>query len=190
MRVKLYIRSHGSDRQRLAAGDKHSVLQLLPVESATVETPVAGIGPDSTEGIPPKPSCSEGTESGFVLPEKPAVLFVDDDLVVRKLSMRSIQRVAPGWSTKEASNGETGLQIVEAEASDLIFMDQYMASIEKQLFGATNALRVQGCRPVSVKCRLTTEKWPFWRLALIHSCCAKRNGAPSIIAKEGRGVSY
>jgi hypothetical protein len=41
----------------------------------------------------------------------------------------------PKWDISEASNGETALRLVGSKSFDLIFMDQYMASIEKQLLG-------------------------------------------------------
>jgi PleD family two-component response regulator len=60
------------------------------------------------------------------LPETLSVLFVDDDLVLRKLFTRSIKRVLPNWKVREVSNGETALKVCENESFDLIFMDQYM----------------------------------------------------------------
>lgn len=94
-----------------------------------------------------KPS-STSMECDLSLPETLKVLVVDDDLIVRKLLLRSIRRLAPGWTAKEASNGETALLMAEAEDYDLIIMDQYMASTEKQLLGTetTRALRSQGCK--------------------------------------------
>lgn len=74
------------------------------------------------------------------LPTSLSVLFVDDDTVLRKLFSRSIRTVAPDWDIREASNGETALRLVETEHFDLIFMDMYMASVEKQLLG-TEAVR-------------------------------------------------
>jgi len=49
---------------------------------------------------------------------------------------------------KEASNGETALRIVEQEEFGLIFVDQYMASVERQLLGTetVRALRSKGVR--------------------------------------------
>ena len=49
-------------------------------------------------------------------------------------------QVSPTWSILEAASGETALQQVEKAAqegrsSDLIFMDHYMSSTEKQLLG-------------------------------------------------------
>jgi signal transduction histidine kinase/CheY-like chemotaxis protein len=80
------------------------------------------------------------------LPEYLSVLFVDDDLVLRKLFSRSVRRAAPTWKIHEAANGETALRLVDTEAYDLIFMDQHMASTEKQMLGTETirALRAKG----------------------------------------------
>ena len=81
-----------------------------------------------------------------VLPEGLSVLFVDDDAILRKLFVRVIKRVAPTWTIRQASNGETALQLTDTETFDLIFMDMYMASVEKQLLGTETvaALRAKG----------------------------------------------
>ena len=53
----------------------------------------------------------------------------------------------PGWKIREASNGETALNLVETtEVFDVIFMDQYMSSAEKQLLGTetVRAMRAKG----------------------------------------------
>jgi CheY-like chemotaxis protein len=80
------------------------------------------------------------------LPENLSVLFVDDDLVLRKLFSRSVTKAAPTWKIHEAANGETTLRLVDSEAYDLMFMDQHMASTEKQLLGTetVRALRAKG----------------------------------------------
>jgi len=80
------------------------------------------------------------------LPETLSVLVVDDDLVLRKLLRRSLVRVAPNWTIQEASNGETSLVLTDTNNFDLIFMDQYMASVDKQLLGTETvyALRAKG----------------------------------------------
>jgi signal transduction histidine kinase/CheY-like chemotaxis protein len=82
------------------------------------------------------------------LPKDLKVLFVDDDVVLRKLFSRSVKRVAPGWHVQEAANGETAIHLIEESKNDydLIFMDQYMASIQKQLLGTecARALRSKG----------------------------------------------
>jgi CheY-like chemotaxis protein len=85
------------------------------------------------------------------LPENLSVLFVDDDPILRKLFSRTVRTVAPGWIIREASNGETALRLVNEDTFDLIFMDMYMASVEKQLLGTETVreLRAQG-----VTCRI------------------------------------
>jgi len=74
------------------------------------------------------------------------VLFVDDDPILRKLFSRTVRTVAPDWSIREAANGEAALKLVDSESFDLIFMDMYMAAVEKQLLGTETvvALRRKG----------------------------------------------
>lgn len=72
-------------------------------------------------------------EKRTMLPQHLHVLFVDDDSVLRKLFSRKLKTVAPDWTVREAANGETALFLVEEHTFDLIFMDQYMASVEKQV---------------------------------------------------------
>ena len=78
-------------------------------------------------------------------------MFVDDDLILRKLFARSIKKAAPSWTFKEAINGETALSLVESEQFDLIFMDQYMASTQKCLLGTET---VKALREKGVSCRI------------------------------------
>lgn len=85
------------------------------------------------------------------IPESLSVLFVDDDPILRKLFSRTIRTVAPTWNIREASNGETALHLVESESFDLIFMDMYMASTEKQLLGSE---AVRELRKKGVNCRI------------------------------------
>lgn len=96
---------------------------------------------------------SDGEEDSAIheLPESLSVLFVDDDPILRKLFTRTVRTVAPGWKIREASNGETALRIVEEDTFDLIFIDMYMASVERQLLGteAVRELRKRG-----VQCRI------------------------------------
>lgn len=82
------------------------------------------------------------------LPESISVLFVDDNLVLRKLFSRAIKRVEPGWIVQDAASGEAALTMVESDTFDLIFVDQYMASMEKQLLGTETvaALRSKGVK--------------------------------------------
>lgn len=99
----------------------------------------------------PIESDGEEDSAGHELPESLSVLFVDDDPILRKLFTRTVRTVAPGWRIREASNGETALRLVEEDTFDLIFIDMYMASVEKQLLGteAVRELRNRG-----VQCRI------------------------------------
>jgi signal transduction histidine kinase/CheY-like chemotaxis protein len=99
------------------------------------------------------------------LPQKLSVLFVDDDMLLRKLFSRSIRKLMPSWQIQEAGNGETALRLVDENQFDLIFMDQYMASADKQLLGTetVRALRAKGV--TSRICGLSANdlKKPFLR---------------------------
>lgn len=85
------------------------------------------------------------------LPESLNVLFVDDDRVLRKLFARTIKTVAPGWTIREAANGEAAILLADEEDFDLIFCDMYMASVEKQLLGTETVAEL---RSKGVKCRI------------------------------------
>lgn len=91
------------------------------------------------------------------LPEDLNVFFVDDDMMLRKMFIRVLKVTAPTWKTTEASNGETALQIVEDQKFDVIFIDQYMASVERQLLGTetVQAMRAKGIE--SVICGLSAN---------------------------------
>ena len=92
------------------------------------------------------------------LPINLSVLFVDDDAMLRKMFGRVLRNaVGPTWSLNEASNGETALRMVDEENFDLIFVDQYMASVEKQLLGTETvaAMRAKGIK--SVICGLSAN---------------------------------
>jgi len=54
------------------------------------------------------------------LPEKLSVLFVDDDMVLRKLFSRTVRRLMPSWELEEASNGETAVKLVDTKQYDLV----------------------------------------------------------------------
>ena len=100
------------------------------------------------------------------LPKNLSVLFVDDDMVLRKLFSRVLKKINPTWNCKEASSGEAAIELLTSNAEcnggfedehgnaqqecdcgfDLIFMDQYMASVQKQLLGTetVRAIRAKG----------------------------------------------
>ena len=86
------------------------------------------------------------TDSEKELPCDLDVLIVDDDMILRRLITRSLQRIAPTWKLSQAANGETALKMTAEKHFDVIFQDQYMASVEKQLLGTetVHAMRAQG----------------------------------------------
>lgn len=86
--------------------------------------------------------------SNQALPEGLSVLLVDDDSMIRKMFSRAIASVAPTWTFRQAANGETALRITEGEQFDIIFMDMYMASVEKQLLGTETVaeMRARGIK--------------------------------------------
>jgi len=91
------------------------------------------------------------SEEKVELPAQFSVLFVDDDMILRKLFSRSLKKVVDSWDVSEAANGEAAIQMLETQSFDLIFLDQYMSSAEKTLLGTetVRALRSQG-----VTCRI------------------------------------
>ena len=91
------------------------------------------------------------------LPDSLSVLFVDDDTVLRKMFIRAVRRVAPTWNIQEASNGETALRMVDKHRFDVIFMDQYMASIEKQLLGTETVREMRSKGVESIICGLSAN---------------------------------
>lgn len=73
--------------------------------------------------------------SASTLPNGLRILFVDDDYLLRRLFRRSLQKINPTWQVDEAANGETALSMTTETGYDLIFVDQYMSSVSKQLLG-------------------------------------------------------
>lgn len=125
-------KNFGHDKNSLSGSSK----------STSNETPLESIQAASDEEI---------TSSDVSLPDTLSVLFVDDDLVLRKLFARSLRKVAPGWMIREAANGETALPLMESQSFDIIFMDMYMASVEKQLLGTETVVALQSS---GVTCRI------------------------------------
>ena len=94
------------------------------------------------------------------LPSHMTVLFVDDDMVLRKLFARALRRICPDWSIHEAASGEAALAMVDGEgtaAFDLIFLDQYMASVDKQLLGTETARLLRSKGVTSIICGLSAN---------------------------------
>jgi signal transduction histidine kinase/CheY-like chemotaxis protein len=94
---------------------------------------------------------SLGDNLPSVLPENLSVLFVDDDMLLRKLFSRSIRKLMPSWKIEEAGSGERSLRLVDEGKFDLIFMDQYMTSADNTLLGTET---VQALRKKGVKSRI------------------------------------
>ena len=122
-------------------------MSLDPVGASKVETAESiindGIEPDESETL--------------VLPEKLDVLFVEDNLVLRKLFKRAIKELVPGWKVDEAANGETCLRLVEAKEYDVIFMDQYMPGVEKTLLGTETVRELRTKGVSSIICGLSAN---------------------------------
>lgn len=118
-------------------------------------------GNDVKQGAdsPPQLTSEANTHGGskYALPETLRVLVVDDDTMIRKMFRRAALRMAPNWDIEEACNGETALVICETKTFDVIFLDQYMASVEKQMLGTetARALRVNGVE--SIICGLSAN---------------------------------
>lgn len=91
------------------------------------------------------------------LPETCSVLFVDDDTLLRRLISRSLSQVMPQWTIQQAANGETALELVANNKYGIIFMDQYMASVEKQLLGTEAVRAMRGRGVTSVICGLSAN---------------------------------
>ena len=105
-----------------------------------------------------------GSNSPLELPSNYKVLFVDDDLVLRKLFARSVKRVAPTWDIHEASNVETAIRLVQElmvdapeKQFDILFLDQYMASVQKQLLGTETCRDIRICGYKGIICGLSAN---------------------------------
>jgi signal transduction histidine kinase/CheY-like chemotaxis protein len=122
------------------------VVLLDSIDLETNELSLDGTSHTEDESIPMDQKISIHDSLPNELPANLSVLFVDDDMMLRKLFSRSIRKLMPSWKFQEAGNGETSLKLVNEETFDLIFMDQYMSSADKQLLGTetVRALRAKG----------------------------------------------
>lgn len=91
------------------------------------------------------------------LPSDLSVLLVDDSYVLRRLYTRALKNIGPGWSITEAGNGETALRVVETKKFDLIFVDQYMASVDKSLLGTETVREMRSNGVDAVICGLSAN---------------------------------
>ncbi len=143
------------------AVDSKQESTMLPLPTALQVAP-------ATETVPIQPveaPAEEEDKSGKIteLPKNLSVLFVDDDMVLRKLFSRTLRKINPTWKCKEASSGEMAIELISSNAEctqgfedenvedkkegdcgfDLIFMDQYMASVQKQLLGTETVRKIR-----------------------------------------------
>ena len=87
-------------------------------------------------------------------------MFVDNNHVLSRLASRAIGKVAPGWTIREGASGEAAIRLL-SEASegppDIMFVDQYMTSVEQSLVGTetVRAMRANGVN--SIVCGLSAN---------------------------------
>lgn len=130
-------------------------LKQPPLDPMTVHESYAMPGEDDSG----KTVVSSDEEDTLLeLPWKMSVLFVDDDPILRKLFARTARTVAPQWDFREASNGETALKLVDETDFDLIFVDMYMASMEKQMLGTETVVALRQKRVTCRICGLSADK--------------------------------
>jgi len=119
----------GSPGARLVIDLKQPPMEIKP--SKTEEATINESSFEDLEAPKPKLDASATTPISVPvsveqeLPENFSVLFVDDDLILRKQSARAMGRLRPNWVVRQAASGESALKILETESFDIIFMDQY-----------------------------------------------------------------
>ena len=96
-------------------------------------------------------------ESHSEIPEELYVLLVEDSLMLRKLFRRTVEKSFPKWKIDEAANGETALKLVDSHRYHVIFMDQYMASTDKQLLGTETVRALRAKNVDSIICGLSAN---------------------------------
>jgi signal transduction histidine kinase len=144
-----YISGHaGGDGTRIVIN-----LRKPPIESSGSDNPELETLCASAD------ECNDKRiEKTRTLPAKLSVLIVDDERILRKLASRSISKIAPDWSIREAASGETALQLITCgESFDLIFMDQYMTSTDRQLTGTETVRELRSRRVNSIVCGLSAN---------------------------------
>lgn len=142
-RFVVELRTGPIDIESALPPDTHDAYHAVPAHAASTIDAIHP-QPDSQETAPPKsvstqvkdnqPEVPEKTQptvkspvvsEDIHLPEGVSVLFVDDDVILRKLFVRAVKRTAPtSWCIQEASSGEVALELCEGRKYDLIFMDQ------------------------------------------------------------------
>ena len=100
---------------------------------------------------------TDGDDSSSDIPEELSVLLVEDSLMIRKLFKRMVEKSFPKWKIDEAANGEIALKLVDSNSYQVIFMDQYMASTDKQLLGTETVRALRAKNVESIICGLSAN---------------------------------
>ncbi|WP_447968357.1 PP2C family protein-serine/threonine phosphatase [Nitrospira sp. M1] len=82
----------------------------------------------STSDIPPIIDQSVSDVSSIVGDQKPTILLVEDEKVVRMITRRRLERL--GYHLIEAENGHQALEVLESESVDLIISDWMMPEMD------------------------------------------------------------
>lgn len=149
--------------------------EVLPQADANGSLPLGmdGVSADTTANT----SGEEDAAQPSILPETLSVLFVDDDAILRKLFVRSLRKVRPNWTIKEAASGEVALGLFRNHRNDvgtgqapsasrlfdLIFIDQYMASSSadnaepRALLGTETVAAIRALGVQSTMCGLSAN---------------------------------
>ena len=139
-----------------------------PMEGGDASTESVSNG---TEANPLSPGVEKAPH--LSLPETLSVLFVDDDSVLRKLFMRSLQNLCPTWVIEGASSGEAALELISGAAVeggdieqharslarhfDLLFVDHYMGDSEPRLLGTETVAEMRARGIKSTICGLSAN---------------------------------
>lgn len=129
----------------------HSGLNGNPGACFVIKTNKAPVEVNNSVDVIVSSSTSGDIDFGSEVPDNLSVLVVDDDPILRKMLVRSLKRVSNTIEIRQASNGETAISLVASHQFDLIFIDQYMASVERQLLGTET---VAAMRANGVTCRI------------------------------------
>jgi CheY-like chemotaxis protein len=127
-------------------GDYPGVRMVIDLSQPACKTSSSS-GGDSPTGVTDLVYANGQSLIDFTIPEHlnrelPHVykVLVVDNRNLRTLAMRALRQIRPGWDIHEAASGEACLHLCETENYDLIFMDQYMCSVEQSLKGGRRTI--------------------------------------------------
>ena len=131
-----------------AAGDDAVFRKPIPVSPSL--PPLLAAADDNSLLIAPEKG--DATDS---LPKELKVLVCDDDVNLRQLLQRGLQRVGPAWDIATVDSGEQALSVAEKLDFDLIFLDQCMSSTaqnERPLLGTETVFAMRSKGVTSILC--------------------------------------